>query len=183
MDDNQKIHILTRELIHVINNLEDDTKKVVIEHIHYCTECQQLYSKLMEVEKNYPQVTISNENENKPLKKSKSVQFNRGLKLLLIFIRAVILFYIIFSGLSFYDWEISSQAAIDYIQGVTFLFYFPAAIFLIIFTITFFNKKWIWTSLIFDLIITFIYRSFNLIFYHFPTEDSFLNCVKGVAKQ
>lgn len=153
MDVNQKIHLLTRELIPVINDLEDETVKVVLEHIHNCTKCQHLYSKVMEVEKNYPKAPISNEMEIKPLKKL--VQFHQGLKLLFFSIRAVIIFYIIYSGLSFYDLETSSQAAIDYIQGVTFLFYFPASLFLIIFTIVFFNKKWIWISIILDLFIIF----------------------------
>ncbi|WP_232700001.1 hypothetical protein [Brevibacillus daliensis] len=157
MDAAQKIHLLSRELIPVINDLDENAVKVVLEHIHHCTECQHLYLNVMEMEENYPQAPIANEVDIKPLKKL--VQFNRGLKLLLIAIRAVILLYIIYSGIQFYDWGTSAQAAISYIQSVTFLFYFPASLFLTIFTLVFFNKKWIWLSIIFDLtIILFIDR-------------------------
>ncbi|MGM9986217.1 MAG: hypothetical protein ACI35O_03210 [Bacillaceae bacterium] len=151
MDATEKIHLLSRELVLVINDIDEDARKVVLEHIRHCTECQHLYLNVKEMEENYPQATIVNEIEIKPLKKL--VQFNRSLKLLLIVIRAVILLSIIYSGIQFYDWETSAQSAINYIQNVTFFFYFPASIFLTIFTLVFFNKKWIWLSIIFDLII------------------------------
>ncbi|UOQ95197.1 hypothetical protein MUO14_09855 [Halobacillus shinanisalinarum] len=113
------------------------------------------------LEENYPKSTVSDEVEIKLL--IKLVHFNRRLKLLLIFIRAAILFYIIYSGLSFYDWESFAQAATGYIQGVTFAFYFSASLFLINFTLTFFNKKWLWISVIIDAtIILFIDRLVTL---------------------
>src|SRR5690625_2154490 len=157
MDDNHKVHLLTKELIPVIDDLDGEAKQVVLNHLHDCSECQQLYTNAVELEESYPKSAASDEVEIKPLKKL--VQFNRGLKSLLIFIRAMILFYIIYSGWRFYDWESSAQAAIDYIQGLTFLFYFPAALFLIIFTLIFFNKMWLWVSVIIDtMIILFIGR-------------------------
>ncbi|MFD2925270.1 hypothetical protein [Halobacillus naozhouensis] len=164
MDDNQKVHLLTQELIPVIDDIDDDAKQVVLNHIHHCSECQQLYSNVVNLEESYPKPPVSDEVEIKPLKKL--VQFNRGLKLLLVSIRAVILFYIIYSGLNFYDWESSAQAATGYIQGITFLFYFPASLFLIIFTLIFFSKKWLWISIIIDtIIILFIDRLIALFIY------------------
>ena len=151
MDEKQRIHLLAQELIPVIEDLEGEAKQVVLEHIHHCPDCEQLYSNVEQVEESYLKAKNANDIEIKPLKRL--VQFNRGLKLMLIFVRAVILFYIIYSGFNFYDWESSAQAAISYIQEVTFLFYFPASLFLIIFTLTFFSKKWLWISVIIDTII------------------------------
>ncbi|MFS0780585.1 zf-HC2 domain-containing protein [Bacillus sp. 1P06AnD] len=162
MDVNQKIHLLAFELIPVINDLDDETKEIVLEHIQHCSECRHFYKNVIRADESLPKATPSNEMEIRPLKKL--VQFNRGLKLFLIFIRAVILFYILYSGLHFYDWETSSIAAMEYIQGVLYLFYLPASLFLIIFTITFFNKKWIWASVIFDLMIVLFFDHFLAFF-------------------
>ncbi|MFJ6210434.1 hypothetical protein [Lysinibacillus sp. NPDC092081] len=160
MEDSQKIHILSRELISVFDELEQETKEVVLEHIQDCNECRQLFNEL--AEGNYPMLEHSEEVEIKPLKKL--VQFNHGLKWLFISIRAFILFYIIYSSFYFYNWELSADAAIEYIKSATFMFYFPAAIFLSVFTMTFFTKRWIILSILFDLGIIFFLDTFMSIF-------------------
>lgn len=153
MENRQKIHLLSRELVPVIDDLDENAKNVVLEHIDYCTDCQKLYSNVNEMEKDYPQAPIPNQVEIKPLKKL--VQFHRGLLFLMLAIRSLILIYIFYSGIHFYNWETSEESAIQYTQSVTFLFYFPASLFLSIFTYVFFERKWIWLSIIFDLIIIF----------------------------
>lgn len=160
MEDSQKIHILSRELIPVFDELEQETKEVVLEHIQDCSECRQLFNDL--AEENYPILERDEEVGLKPLKKL--VQFNRGLKWLFISIRALILFCIIYSSFHFYDWELSADAAIGYIKNVTFMFYFPAAIFLSVFTMTFFTKRWIILSILFDLGIILFLDTFMSIF-------------------
>lgn len=147
MEESQKIHILVKELIPVFDELEQETKEVVLSHTQVCSECQHLLNEV--TEENYPVVEQSEEVGIKQLKKL--VQFNRGLKWLFISIRALILFYIIFSAFQFYDLELSADAAIKYIGGSTFMFYFPAAIFLLVFTMTFFTKRWMVFSILFDL--------------------------------
>jgi hypothetical protein len=160
MEESQKIHILSRELIPVFDELEQETKEVVLEHIQDCSECWQLLNEL--AEGNYPMVERNEEVGIKPLKKL--VQFNRGIKWLFISIRAFILFYIIYSSFHFYNWELSADAAIEYIKSVTFMFYFPAAIFLLVFTMIFFNKRWIMLSILFDLGIILFLDTFMSIF-------------------
>lgn len=163
MNETEKIHILSLELIPVVDDLDESAVKVILEHITHCKECHRLYSSVMEMEEHYPKEPIPNVVEIKPLKKL--VQFNRGLKLLMLGIRAVILIYILYSGFSFYDWGTSAEEAIDYIQNITFFFYFPASLFLTIFTLVFFNKRWIWFSIIFDLfIILFLDSMITLLF-------------------
>ncbi|MFJ8460936.1 hypothetical protein ACIQ57_17595 [Lysinibacillus xylanilyticus] len=161
MEDSQKIHILSRELISVFDELEQETKEVVLEHIQDCSECKQLFNEL--ADGSYPMLERSEEVEIKPLKKL--VQFNHGLKWLFISIRALILFYIIFSSFHFYNWELSADAALEYIKRITFMFYFPAAIFLTVFTMIFFTKRWITLSILFDLGIIFFLDTFMSIFY------------------
>lgn len=161
MEDSQKIHILSRELISVFDELEQETKDVVLEHTQECIECRQLFNDL--ADGSYPMLERSEEIEIKPLKKL--VQFNHGLKWLFISIRALILFYIIFSSFHFYNWELSADAALEYIKSVTFMFYFPVAIFLTVFTMTFFTKRWVTLSILFDLGIIFFLDTFISIFY------------------
>ncbi|MEQ6357464.1 hypothetical protein ACFVT8_23975 [Lysinibacillus sp. NPDC058147] len=161
MEDSQKIHILSRELISVFDELEQETKEVVLEHIQDCNECRQLFNEL--AEGNYPMLELSEEVEIKPLKKL--VQFNHGLKWLFISIRALILFYILYSSFHFYNWELSADAAIEYIKSATFMFYFPAAIFLSVFTMTFFTKRWVILSILFDLGVIFFLDTLISIFY------------------
>lgn len=161
MEDSQKIHILSRELISVFDELEQETKEVVLEHIQDCNECRQLFNEF--AEGNYPMLELREEVEIKPLKKL--VQFNHGLKWLFISIRALILFYILYSSFHFYNWELSADAAIEYIKSATFMFYFPAAIFLSVFTMTFFTKRWVVLSILFDLGIIFFLDTLISIFY------------------
>lgn len=160
MEDSQKIHILSRELISVFDELEQETKEVVLEHFQDCNECRQLFNEL--AEGNYPMLEFE-EVEIKPLKKL--VQFNHGLKWLFISIRALILFYILYSSFHFYNWELSADAAIEYIKSATFMFYFPAAIFLSVFTMTFFTKRWVILSILFDLGVIFFLDTLISIFY------------------
>lgn len=152
MKDSQKIHILSRELILIFEELEQETQEVILEHIQDCQECRQLYDEYVNEER-HPVQKREEEVGIKPLKKL--VQFQRGIKWLFITIRAILLFYIIYTAFQLYDWELSADAAIGYIKSVTFLFYFPAAIFLTVFAIMFFNKRWIVLSLLFDLGIVF----------------------------
>lgn len=148
MNEFKKIHLLAHELIPVINDLNEEPKQIILDHIKNCDDCKRLYNNALEFDGSIPVLNYSNDVELKPLKKL--VQFNTGLKLLMIAVRAVILFYILYSSYIF-----SSVDSIDfsYIQSALFLFYTPAVIFLLIFTFTFFNKKWFWISLLTDLFI------------------------------
>lgn len=161
MNDDKRVHILASELILILDELEQETKEVVLEHMQECSQCRDVYNDSLKVE-DYPTLKPSEETEIKPLKKL--VQFNRSLKWLFISIRALLLFYIIYSSIHFYNWEIAADAAIEYVKSVTFMFYFPAAVFLIVFTMTFFNKRWIAFSILFDLGVILFLDTFMSIF-------------------
>lgn len=154
MNDDEKIHLLSQELIPIIDDLDEKPKQIVLEHIEECDECKRLYSEMVDMDKEIPELTYDEKVEIKPLKKL--VQFNTGLKLLLIAVRVIILFYISYSSFRFYDLE-SLDQMIAAFQGGILLFYFPAAVFLLVFTFTFFNKKWLWISLTADVIIIFLF--------------------------
>lgn len=160
MNEYKKIHLLAHELIPVLKDLDEEPKQIILDHIKDCDECKGLYINTLKFDASIPTLDYSNEVELKPLKKL--VQFNTGLKLLLIAVRAVILFYILYSSFSF-----SSVDSVDlsFIQSALFLFYTPAVIFLLIFTFTFFNKKWLWISLLTDLfIVIFLSKILQLFF-------------------
>ncbi|MEK5080274.1 hypothetical protein MKX73_15195 [Solibacillus sp. FSL W7-1436] len=150
MDSFNKIHLLSLELIPIINDLDEEPRQVILEHITNCEDCKKLYDSTENFNENLPKHDYSEDVELKPLKKL--VQFNNGLKLLLITVRAIILFYIVYSSFNYYGAE-SVASLVEYIQSGIFLFYIPAAIFLLVFTFTFFNKKWVWLSLGTDLVI------------------------------
>jgi|SRR5699024_5129246 len=152
MSTHKKVHLLSQELIPVMDDLEDEPKQIILEHITECDECRKLYEQTVNFDENMPKHDYSDEVELKPLKKL--VQFNTGLKLLLIAVRVVILFYIFYSSFRYFDVE-SITLMLEYFQSGIILFYTPAAVFLLVFTITFFNKKWVWISLLADLIIIF----------------------------
>lgn len=150
MDDKMKIHLLSLELIPVINDLDPETKQIVLDHIEGCSDCKRLYANAIDFDERFPEAEIHHDVEIKPLKKL--VQFNTGLKLLLVIVRAIILFYIIYPKIKYFISE-SSMMAISLIQSGIFIFYVPAVVFLLVFTVTFFNKKWSAVSLIFDILI------------------------------
>ncbi|TYS18539.1 hypothetical protein FZC78_03090 [Rossellomorea vietnamensis] len=140
MSDQEKIHQLCKELIPLMEDVDLQTKEILINHIQDCRTCQQYYNKMNKFSESFSTEHASEEVEIPPLKKL--VQFNTGLKTLLIGVRVVILFYLILSSQNFAD-EISiNLTTIHHVEAGIFLFYFPAAIFLTIFTFTFFNKKW-----------------------------------------
>lgn len=148
MTHDKEIHLLAQELIPVINDLDDEPKQIILNHIRDCNECKSLYKSTLEFDDSMPTLDYSNDIELKPLKKL--AQFNTGLKLLLIAIRGMILFYIFYSSFNFSSMEFFDSS---FVQSGIFLFYTPAAIFLLIFTFTFFNKKWLWISLLTDLFV------------------------------
>lgn len=150
MDAYKKIHFLSQELIPIINDLDDEPRKIVSEHITDCEECRKLYNSTVNFDESVPKQDYAEDVEIKPLKKL--VQFNTGLKLLLIVVRLLVLFYIFYTSFRYYDVE-SVTMMLEYFRSGIFLFYTPAAIFLLVFTITFFNKKWVRVSLVTDLVI------------------------------
>lgn len=151
METHRKIHLLSQELIPVINDLDAEPKQVVLNHIKRCEECNHLYKSTVDFANSFPEAEIQDDIEIKPLKKL--VQFNTGLKLLLIAVRVLILFYIFYSGFNYYDLETSGDLLVTVVQSTILLFYLPAAVFLNIFTFIFFNKKWAWISAAADLMI------------------------------
>lgn len=148
MNKDRKIHLLAQELIPVMNDLDDEPKQILLDHIQSCDECQNLYQHASAFDDSIPTLEYADYVELKPLKKL--VQYNTGLKLVLVAVRAVILFYLIYASFNMYE---DTSIDISFLQAGLFLFYIPAAIFLLIFTFTFFNKKWLFLSLFADLFI------------------------------
>ncbi|KHF38129.1 hypothetical protein [Halalkalibacter okhensis] len=158
MNDYQKIHTLTRELIPVFDDLDQQSKEVILEHIESCRECKELYNDLINLDESYPKSEDKSDVGIRPLKKL--VQFNRSLQWLFISIRAVVILFILFTAYNFYNWDLSLAAALEYIRSVTFMFYFPVATFLLVFTLIFFNKRWVVLSVIFDIFIILFLDTF-----------------------
>ena len=150
MEDFKKIHLLSLELIPIIDDLDDEPKKIILDHITDCEDCKKLYASTEDFNESIFKPVHSENVELKPLKRL--VQFNIGLKLLMITVRALILFYIGYSSYKYYGSE-SVTSLLEYLQSGIFIFYTPAAIFLLVFTFTFFSKKWLWISLAIDLVI------------------------------
>ncbi|MBT2218658.1 hypothetical protein KK120_23160 [Virgibacillus dakarensis] len=147
----KKIHKLCKELIPVFDDLDTETQEIINEHIHCCSECDNMLDK-----RDFFNTTIENTENNEsedidimPLKKL--VHINIGIRLLLFLMRILVLFVLSFNSLRFHDF--GDALAIQTFQTGAFLFYLPTAIFLLVFTWTFLNKKWIIYSLIVDLVI------------------------------
>ncbi|WP_113929462.1 hypothetical protein [Bacillus sp. P14.5] len=151
MNDQEKIHHLCKELIPLMDDVDHFTKDILMDHIQECRTCQQSYAKINEFSENFSSPKVQEEVEIPPLKKL--AQFNTGLKILLIGIRVVILFYLIFSSLKFSDGMSLSETTIQHLEAGIFLFYFPTAIFLTVFSFIFFNKKWSFFSLCLDILV------------------------------
>lgn len=149
MNEQEKIHLLTAELIPLIDDVEAETKEVMEAHIKECQSCQIIYKQMNEWEEAIPTQQTRNETEIKPFKKL--AQFNRGLKVSLIAIRVVILVFLI--GL---DILIMEPNNFLYLRGITIMFYAPASIFLLVFTYVFLQRRWFSLSLIADSMIIFI---------------------------
>ncbi|MCA0971418.1 hypothetical protein LCM20_12505 [Halobacillus litoralis] len=151
MKNEENVHVLVKELIPILDDVDARAKEIVIEHIEQCEECHHIYEELRAFDEHMPKLSLQEEQEMKPLKKL--VQFNRGLKLLVVGLRALILFYVLYTSVGAYDWGSSVGAAVSYAEGVTFMFYLPAAVFLNIFSLVFFSRRWVWSSVVFDLIV------------------------------
>lgn len=157
MNESSKVHLLVYELIPIVNDIELETKEVVMDHIATCKLCQTLYASAYELDHAFPEKNDESV-EIRPLKKL--VQFNKGIKLLLIMIRVAILSYIFYSGITYLD-LVTIPNAYHYIQSSIYLFYLPASLFLIVFTFVFLNKKWLIYSIVLDVTIIF---ALNIIF-------------------
>lgn len=152
MENKNDIHYLVQELIPIKDDISPQAQQIIQEHIQGCDSCRELYKASAELEMKLPsRPTSDTEVEVKPLKKL--AQFNWGIRALLIAVRVIILGYILFSGFSF-GVETGGHSFV-FIQGSIYMFYLPAALFSLIFTFIFLPKKWLYSSLIVDLIVIF----------------------------
>lgn len=151
MDETNQIHLLTRELIPIIGDTEPETKEIVMNHIATCKSCQMLYAEANELDHIFPEKRDESV-EIKPLKKL--VQFNKGIKILLIMIRVAILSYAIYSGIVFSGF-IKGIDVYLHIQSIIYVLYLPASLFLLVFTFVFLSKRWLIYSIVVDLMIVF----------------------------
>ncbi len=151
MNDKEKIHHLCNELLPIMDDVDPQTKEILLDHIKECKVCAESFSIIHDFHETLSPASQQEEVEIPPLKRL--VQFNTGLKILLIAIRSVILFYLVFSSLDFADGLSLTEKEINRIDAGIFLFYFPTSIFLTVFTFTFFNKKWSFISLGLDVIL------------------------------
>lgn len=166
MNETHKIHLLSRELIPILNDIEPETKEIVLEHIALCSSCQALYENAHELDRAFLEEKDkpTQPKEVQPLKKL--VQFNRGIKLLLIMIRVAILSYAGYTALALADFIVSADVYFD-IQATIYFFYLPASVFLLVFTFVFLNKRWFMYSIGADVFVIFglniIYKLFQLL--------------------
>lgn len=151
MDEINQIHLLARELIPIIDDIEPETKKIVMNHIATCKSCQVLYAGANELDHAFPGKK-DEPVEIKPLKKL--VQFNKSVKILLVLIRVAIISYAVISGISFLNSAIGSSVYL-YIQSIIYLLYLPASLFLLVFTFIFLSKRWLIYSIVVDVMIVF----------------------------
>jgi len=119
--------------------------------------CQELYENAYELDQLFPEketelVAI------KPLKKL--IQFNKGIKWLLIMIRVGILSYAVFSAIAYSGYEMRTDIYPD-IQATIYFLYLPSSLFLLVFTFVFLDKKWLIYSVVVDVIIIF---GFDIVF-------------------
>ncbi|TMU83775.1 hypothetical protein FGG79_18945 [Bacillus sp. BHET2] len=151
MNDKEKIHHLCNELIPIIDEVDPETKEILLDHMKKCKVCTDSFSTIHDFYEVLSPASPKEEAEIPPLKRL--VQFNTGLKIILIAIRSVILFYLVFSSLDFTHGASLTLREINRIDAGMFLFYFPTSIFLTVFTFTFFNKKWSFISLGVDVLL------------------------------
>lgn len=155
VDKDQKIHLLCQELIVVMDELDPETQNIVRDHIKTCSECKELSETVIDSDLSFSD-PLPNQSEEeikiKPLKRL--TQFHVGLRLFVIAIRILILFYIILPAVKYHDTE-SYWITFDYVHSGILLFYIPAALFLLVFSFIFLNKRWFWTSMIADLGVIF----------------------------
>ena len=151
MNEFQKIHTLSQELILIYEELERDAQQIVTEHMEQCEACKRLFENREDEAVGFTPLPVNKEEAIKPFKKL--LHFKWSLNLMLIAIRVVFLVLIVYTSIMFYDWDLSAKAAVDYVQYTVFLFYFPGVLFLNIFTFVFFHKRWVWLFVLFDLVI------------------------------
>ncbi len=146
MKEEEKIHLLVRELIFIEEELDNEVKEIIHNHINTCDECSHLYSDIKTTE--IPTIdSNSSETNIKPLKSLRKL--NIGLLVFLVMVRIGILYYIFYANSSGANPSIIENV----LQASINLFYLPSVIFLLLFTFIFFKTKIFMVSLMFDLII------------------------------
>ncbi|SFG62246.1 hypothetical protein SAMN05216353_16512 [Halobacillus alkaliphilus] len=148
----KKIHKLSQELIPVFDELDTETKEIIKEHAQYCSECDHMLDKreVMDAEMESAGDNEGKESTIKSLKKL--IHNNSGIGIMLFLVRVLVLAVISYNSLRFQNFEDVVQT----FQGGTFLIYLPTAIFLLIFTWTFLNKRWILYSVVADLVVLLV---------------------------
>ncbi|MCA1012818.1 zf-HC2 domain-containing protein [Halobacillus halophilus] len=145
----RKIHKLSQELIPVFDELDAETKEIIQEHARHCSECDRMLNTgdFMDTE---TEKTEDGERDDAPIQPLRQlVHINRGIRVMVFLIRILVLGVISYNSLRFQEFG----DVVRTFQAGTFLIYLPTAIFLIAFTWTFLNKKWVFYSIVADVII------------------------------
>jgi hypothetical protein len=159
MTDFEKIHVLTKELLVIYNDLDEEAKSVVDEHITSCPDCKKLFE-------TYHSTFVSNEQrfcleqseqstEIKPFKKL--IQFKTMMYVLLIVIRFLLLSLILNKGFD------PTRPAL--LRGNLIFYYFPFVGLSNVVTFVFYRKAWFWIMLSFDILVLLFFADLIYLFF------------------
>jgi len=159
MTDFEKIHVLTKELLVMYNELETEAKSVVDEHITNCQDCKALFETYHHTfasdERDFCLEQLEQPAEIKPFKKL--IQFKTTMYVLLIGIRFLLLTLILNNAFD------PTRPAL--LRGSLIAYYFPFAGLSDIVTFVFYRKAWFWIMLAFDILILLFFSDFVYLFF------------------
>ncbi|BBW98463.1 hypothetical protein ACPVTF_02265 [Geobacillus icigianus] len=147
MTDFEKIHVLTKELLVIYNELDEEAKSIVDEHITSCPDCKGLFetyhSTFVFNNQRFCLEQAEQSTEIKPFKKL--IQFKTIMYVLLIGIRFLLLSLILNKSFD------PTRPAL--LRGSLIVYYFPFVGLSNIVTFVFYRKSWFWIMLLFDILI------------------------------
>ena len=73
MNKQDKIHILSQELIPVMDDLDEEARNIVLEHMQHCKKCQNFYWEIAEIDENALQTPFPDEVEDEAVEEISTV--------------------------------------------------------------------------------------------------------------
>ncbi|WP_170008479.1 zf-HC2 domain-containing protein [Bacillus fonticola] len=149
-------HILVRELIPFYDDVEEDAKKIIEEHVQSCRSCREYLQVSMDA---FPHTLVpenrAQDEKAPPFKRL--VQFKRFL----FFFQSALRLFIL--GLVYFNINTDFNIRV-HVDANMILFYFPYAALTNAIVFIFYRKLWFWIVLTFDIIVLLFFGDFVQLF-------------------
>lgn len=152
MNNEKKIHILVKELIPLYDELEEETQKIIQEHMQYCSECEEQIKGEHLIFVPEEKEILESQDIQQVIQPFKELYYFKTMIFTLLFLARIIILALIVSVSTY------SSLYPGKLGGYLVLYYFPFVAISNSITYLFYRRGWLWLLLTFDILVFLFLR-------------------------